>query len=224
MMVPLLLAASAAPAAAPVTAARGRLSVAPGPVPQGQGLEVFGYCWQQQHRLGEPCHYPMVNSSGVGWVRNQLHWSHVETRRGEYNFSLPNVTADTGVGPEDYDAFVLGMKADGIKVLMILGGCGPDCSNPLYPSVATPPGREAESLAPPSSATTLCRVTPTSAAQGRLSRSLRWPRRCTSRRCIQAAWRWSSGTSRSRAAGRRPLGSSRATTVRCRLLTPWRWR
>ena len=167
MLVPLLLAASAAPApaAAPAAAARGGLlSVAPGPVPQGQGLEVFGYCWQQQHRLGEPCHYPMVNASGVGWVRNQLHWSHVETRRGEYSFSLPNVTADTGVGPEDYDAFVLGMKADGIKVLMILGGCGPDCSNPLYPSVATPPGREAEPLPlPPRTTTTTplrCRMTP----------------------------------------------------------------
>ena len=117
-------------------------------VPQGQGLEVFGYCWNEQqstrpHTPGAPCHYPMLNSTGVGWVRNQLHWSHIESTRSEYNFSLQTITADTGVGPEDYTSFVLGMKADGVKVLMILGGCGPDCTNPLYPSVATPQGRAA---------------------------------------------------------------------------------
>ena len=57
--------------------------------------------------------------------------------------TLTNLLSFWSRGPEDYDAFVLGMKADNIKILMILGGCGPDCTNPLYPSVATPSGRAA---------------------------------------------------------------------------------
>lgn len=137
------------PVACSSAQAGGRPIIGSGIIPDGQGIEVFGYCWTEQqsashpHVPSAPCHYPMLNSTGVGWVRNQLHWSHIETTRSAYNFSLQTTTADTSVGPEDYDSFVLGMKADGVKVLFILGGCGPDCANPLYPGVETPQGRAA---------------------------------------------------------------------------------
>ena len=39
-----------------------------------------------------------------------------------------------------YDAQILALKRDGIKVLIILGGCG-GCDNPLY-NVSTAEGRQ----------------------------------------------------------------------------------
>ena len=67
---------------------------------------------------GPACHYPMVNSTGVGWVRNELAWSAIETVKGEYNFSLGTPFFD--MGPLDYDGFTLGMKQVGEPMLHCL--------------------------------------------------------------------------------------------------------
>ena len=111
-------------------------------VPNNQGLEVFGYCLPGSvGTASKGCHYPMLNRTGVGWVRNELAWSAIESTKGRYNFSVNRSFFDMGL--LDYDGFTLGMKASGIKVLWILGGCGPDCTNPLYSPVDTPEGRSA---------------------------------------------------------------------------------
>ena len=73
------------------------------------------------------CHFPRIKGTGIGWVRNEFQWVNIERQPGRYDFSL-------------YDAQIQALKDDGIKVLVILGGCG-GCDNPLY-NVSTTFGRQ----------------------------------------------------------------------------------
>ena len=74
-------------------------------------------------------------------MRNELAWGNIESVKGVYRWNL--TTAFLDMGPLDYDGFTLGMRRDNVKVLWILGGCGPPCNNPLYSAVDTLEGRAA---------------------------------------------------------------------------------
>jgi len=68
-----------------------------------------------QYRSGVDELLDLIKDAGIGWIRDEVYWSHVEKEKGVFRF------------PPAYDQYLRGAHARGLQVLLIL-----DFGNPAY--------------------------------------------------------------------------------------------